>query len=276
MSVFDDISNTTSKGIESAGRGFGYATESVGRGFSYATEGLPWWAKGLIIAGAVGGGLYIVYYVSKNIVSSFTGTNCNQPGSPCYDALQPYAKTYDICAKEYAYYLDLYLKQDSANGTGFTSAQLDHLNYLYNCMNDASKHIADTAKQYDNNPFVIVAYFAGITMLTVGTLYGLSKFINSLRTKPTNGSTFGSIIRNALIRKKVSTGEITPDQAAGLKNQSEELNSLDLRTNDIYYNDLAEEEIISEEMAEATRIEMDEDMVEDDIETRDVLSSPFE
>lgn len=260
MSVIENVGGATSKGIE-----------STGRGFSEATEGLPWWAKGLIIAGAIGGGLYIVYYVSKNLVSGFTGTDCNQPGSPCYNALQPYVETYNICAKQYAYYLDLYLKEDAANGTGFTSAQLDQLNYLYNCMNDASKNIADTAKQFNNNPLDTVAYFAGLALLSVGVGYGLSAIIKALRTTPSNGSTFGSIIRNAMMRQKIANGEITVDQASGLVRQSSDLQNVDVTTNDAFYRNLAQREIIASEVADSIRTTIDEEMVADDMETAEIL-----
>ncbi len=262
--------------IESAGSAAGKGIESTGKGFSEATEGLPWWAKGLIIAGAIGGGLYIVYYIAQNFVSGITGSNCNQQGSACYNALQPYINTYQTCAQQYAYYLNKYLEEDAANGTGFTSAQLSQLNYLTNCMNNASENIANTAKNYNNDPITVIQNIGMEVGGIIGGAYGLSLIIKALKTPPSNGSTFSSIIRNALLRQKVANGEITIDQASGLVKQSDELKSTDISTNDTFYNDLADEDIITADEADTIRTETDEDMAVDDTDTEDILSDLFE
>jgi hypothetical protein len=138
-------------------------------------------------------------------------------------------------------------------------------------MNDASKHIADTAKQFNNNPLDTVAYFAGLALLSIGVGYGLSQIIKVLRTTPSNGSTFGSIIRNAMMRQKIANGEITVDQASGLVRQSSDLQNVDVTTNDAFYRNLAQREIIASEVADSIRTTIDEEMVADDMETAEIL-----
>ncbi|MCY0882211.1 MAG: hypothetical protein OWS74_09470, partial [Firmicutes bacterium] len=120
--------------IYEAGKATGNVISSTGQAFQSATSGIPWWGK----LALVGSGIGIAGYIAYIGVSGLVGNSCNNPGSPCYNALSTYVETYNTCANEYAKYLSQFLKEDSANGTGFTAAQLNELNNLQNCMNNAS------------------------------------------------------------------------------------------------------------------------------------------
>ena len=47
---------------------------------------IPWWVKAAIIGGAVGGIIYLGYEAVKSL-STPLGGSCNDPSSPCYQAL---------------------------------------------------------------------------------------------------------------------------------------------------------------------------------------------
>ena len=52
-------------------------------------KSIPWWVKAIIAGGAVGGIIYLGHEAVKSLSTPPVGS-CNDPSSPCYQALQPY------------------------------------------------------------------------------------------------------------------------------------------------------------------------------------------
>ena len=263
--------------IEQVGKATGSVIQSSGEAFNRATEGLPWWAKAGIIAGGIGLAGYLVYY-SIGQLTGPPGGSCTTPGTPCYEALYPYQQQFNTCAKQYATYLNQYLKEDSANGTGLTQAQIENLNYLQSCMDTAAKNMSNVAKQYEPASVVdILVTYIGLGIVAalslIGGFYGAGKFFSALRNnKPVTGSGAGNAMKQAMIRYAVDNGEISPDEAAGLESQLPDLTQNDIQSNNEvldYYASIDaittdEEQILSEE--DATNME------EDTTDTEDILS----
>ncbi len=259
--------------IEQVGKATGNVIQSTGQGFSEATQGLPWWAKAGIIAGGIGVAGYLAYYAIGQLTGP-TGGSCTTPGTPCYEALQPYQQQFNTCSQQYATYLNQYLKEDSANGTGFTSAQLSQLNYLENCMNTAAGNIANTAKQYEPaNVLDIVATFVGAGIFAALSLYGAGKFFSALKNnKPVTGSGAGNAMKQAMIRNSVENGEVSTDEAAGLESQLSDLTQQDVQGNDTMLNNYVTDEVITQSDAQIIAQEDETNMDDDTVETDDYLA----
>jgi hypothetical protein len=211
-------------------------------------KSIPWWVKAIIAGGAVGGIIYLGYEAVKSL-STPPGGSCNDPSSPCYQALQPYKEQFQICADEYAKDLDAFIKEDSQQGTSFTQSQLDTLNYLTNCMNQAAEKMAQVAKQYapDTWPEIIEGIIF-VALVAVLAKYGLSKYIEA-KTKPRNGATAATVMYKAFIQDAVDTGIISSINASALMTttQIEENNLTQIDT--AYYQELVNLNIISETLA---------------------------
>ena len=258
--------------IEQAGKATGNVISSAGQGFSYATEGIPWWGKLALIGGGVGIAGYLAYYV----ISSLThpgpiGGSCTTPGTPCYEAMQPYQQQFNECALQYNQYLQQYLKEDSQNGTGLTTGQLDNLSYLTQCMNTAAVNMGQVAKQYEpTNPWEIVAnaVYIAVGVVSVGIVGGsLFKTIYTTlkNNKPITGSGFANASKQTQIRMAVDDGTITPDQAAGLSQQLPEVSQSDISGNTQTLNEMAADDVMTQDEADALASE-DADNIEADTE----------
>lgn len=241
-----------------------------------------WIWKLVAVIGGIGALAYLGYYLIKQETGP-VGGSCNTPGTPCYTAIQPYYQTYQTCANQYAQYLSQYLKEDSANGTGLTEAQLTNLNYLTNCMNNASQNIAKVAKQYaPQNALDIVAFYATIAIATPIWLYFGAKAVNILRnTKSYNtgiktGSQAAQAINDSGIQSYVDDGIISPDEAAGLKSQYSSITQNNVEDANSLIESYATDGIIEEDEVENTESEVDDAMEADATDTEDALSGVFE
>ena len=250
--------------------------------YTKATGGLPWPVKAGIVVGGVAGGGYLVYYLMTQLTGA-TGGSCTATGTPCNAAIQPYQETYQTCANQYSQYLDQYLKEDSANGTGLTTAQLDQLNYLSNCMNQASNSIANAARQFaPQNPMVIVAYFAGIAVVTaVGLIFG-PRAVNTLKQSKNfnsglnNGFQAQQAINDTGIQTRIEDGTISPDEASGLKSQYGTMTQDDINYSNQQIQGYVQDEIITADEGSTITEETTTAMEDDSTVTEDELSGLFE
>jgi len=258
--------------IEQAGKATGNVISSAGQGFSYATEGIPWWGKLALIGGGVGIAGYLAYYAISSLINPGpSGGSCTTPGSPCYEALQPYQEQFNECATQYNQYLQQYLKEDSQNGTGLTTGQLNNLNYLTQCMNTAAGNIGSVAKQYEPLEVPsILATAVGIAIVIAGVAIGarivFPKIYSTLKNnKPITGSDFANGSMQTQIRMAVDDGTITPEQAADLSQQLPNISQNDISTNTDTLNQMAADEVLTQEEADALATE-DADNIEADTE----------
>jgi len=259
--------------IEQAGKATGNVISSTGQAFSNATEGIPWWGKLALIGGGVGIAGYLAYYTINQLTGP-SGGSCTTPGSPCYNALQPYQQAFQICANEYAKNLQQYINEDNANGTGFTSAQLNVLNQLEACMNQNASQISKIAKQYEpENPLdvavtiIAAAVGAAIVLYISGrTAIYIYKSLNN--NKPVSGSGAANAMKQTAIRSNYEDGNISPDQAAALKDQLPETTQDDIQANDDYLAGLQEDDVITQE---EENILSDEDETNMEMDTEDTI-----
>jgi len=244
--------------------------------YNTVTQGLPWYAKFGLIAGVVGIGGYITYYAVSNVLGA-PGGSCSNPGSPCYQALQPYKQQYQTCANAYQNYLSQFLQEDSKNGTGFTSAQLEVLQQEQNCMDNAAANIAKIAHQYEPNYWQTLATDIGLAVVASATAYyglkGAGAFIRQLRTPPTTGGSAGADMMNANVRAGVTNGDISPESAAGFSR------SIQVDVQPYYVNDINTEitvdyvnlDILTTAEADDLSTVMTDDVTEDFADTLGLL-----
>ncbi|MEM3862242.1 MAG: hypothetical protein QW203_07165 [Thermoplasmatales archaeon] len=268
--------------IKQVGEATGNVISSTGEAFNKATSGIPWPVKAGIIVGGVGAAGYLTYYLIQQLTGT-QGGSCTTPGTPCYTAINPYAQTYQTCANEYAQNLSNYLAEDNKNGTGFTTAQLSNLNYLANCMNTASSNIANEAKKYaPQNPLVIVAYFAGIAIVTATSLYFGAKGVSILRKTKSfsaginNGFQAQQAMNDAAIQTSVADGDISADEASGINDQYSSMTQENINYSSQQIQQYAADDIITQEEADAVDSEVSTAMEDDAAETEDELEGLFE
>jgi hypothetical protein len=216
-----------------------------------SSKSIPWWAKATIIGGAVGGLVFLGYEAVKAL-SLPPGGACNDPSSPCYQALKPYLTQFQICADEYAKRLDQFITENAQNGTSFTQAQLDTLNYLTNCMNQASEKMAQIAKEYAPDrwsevlTYIFYAVLAGIVLKYAPKL---AQAINSLRTRPRNGATASSIMYNILVQNAVNIGKINALNASAFMTTTQIMQQRLSAIDTAYYQRLVSLNIASQALA---------------------------
>jgi hypothetical protein len=260
--------------IEQAGKATGNVISSAGQGFSYATEGIPWWGKLALIGGGVGIAGYLAYYTINQLTGP-SGGSCTTPGSPCYNALQPYQEQFNECATQYNQYLQQYLQQDSANGTGLTTGQQDNLNYLTQCMNTAAGNIGKVAKQYEpENVVDILATDIGIAIIIVGASIGAGYLFKKIyptlkNNKPITGSDFANGSMQTQLRMGVDDGTITPDQAANLKQQLPNISQNDISTNTDTLNQMVADDVLTQDEADTLATEDEANIDADTTDTID-------
>jgi hypothetical protein len=262
--------------IEQAGKATGNVISSAGQGFSYATEGIPWWGKLALIGGGVGIAGYLAYYAINSLVNPGPpGGSCTTPGSPCYTALQPYQEQFNECATQYNQYLQQYLQQDSANGTGLTAGQQDNLNYLTQCMNTAAGNIGKVAKQYEpENVVDILATAVGIAIVIAGAAIGAriafpKRYSTLKNNKPITGSDFANGSMQTQLRMGVDDGTITPDQAANLKQQLPSFSQNDISTNTDTLNQMVADDVLTQDEADTLATEDEANIDADTTDTID-------
>ena len=256
--------------------------EATGKVYQKVTEGLPWPVKAGIIAGGIAGGGYLTYYFVSQLTGP-SGGSCVAVGTPCNTAIQPYQATYQACANQYSQNLDQYLKEDSANGTGLTTAQLSNLNYLSNCMNKAANNIANTAKAYvPQNPLTIVSYFAGIAIVTAVGLYFGAKAVSILRASKNFGSGINNgfqaqqAMNDAGVQTDIENGTISTDEASGLNNQYGTITQDNINYSNQQIQGYLQDEIITSEEASTITEETTTAMEDDAAVTEDDLTGIFE
>jgi len=258
--------------IEQAGKATGNVISSTGQAFSNATEGIPWWGKLALIGGGVGIAGYLAYYTINSLVNpGATGGSCTTPGTPCYNALQPYQEQFNECATQYNQYLQQYLKEDSANGTGLTTGQQDNLNYLTQCMNTAAGNIGKVAKQYEPLEVPSILATAGaIAIVIVGAAIGYKiafpkTYATLKNNKPITGSDFANGSMQTQLRMGVDDGTITPDQAADLSQQLPNISQNDISTNTDTLNQMVADDVLTQDEADTLATE-DADNIDADTE----------
>lgn len=246
MSLPYDVGYTLGKGVRKVG-------ETGYKAYSKATSGLPSWVKGLLIAGGIGGGLYIGYVAVNTLVGGGTSADCSNPNSPCYQALQAYQQNYQTCANQYSSYLNQFLTENAANGTAFTSSQLSTLNYLTNCMDNAAANIAATAKQYQPKNYLGECFIIGTAIIStaIAGYIGVKAlaYLKTIKTPIANGGSAGSGMMNVATRYYADTGLVPTDEVTGyamnFQTQVPEWQSF----NSSYWTQLADQGIVDTTIA---------------------------
>lgn len=164
----------------------------------------------------VGGAIGLGYVVITRLFPGATSAQCTTPGSACYSALQPYIQDYNTCAQQYASNLQAYLQEDNSNGTGLTQAQINNLNYLTNCMNNAANNIAKIAQQYNVDWASVVESLGTELIAGALILIGIKYLGPELATVVRSGATAASNMIQSIIRGSVSNGTITANSASAL------------------------------------------------------------
>ena len=260
--------------VKEIGSATGNVIESTGKGFSEATSGLPWWAKAAIIAGGIGIAGYIGYYAINQLTGP-SGGSCTTPGTPCNQALQPYQQAFQICANEYAKNLQQFINEDNANGTGFTSSQLDILNQLASCMNNNASQISKIAKQFEpENPIdvavtIIAAAVGAAIVLYISGKTAVYIFKSLKNNKPVSGSGAANALKQTAIRSNYEDGNISADQAAALEKQLPDMTQEDIQGNDEYLAGLQEDGVITQE---EENILSSEDETNMELDTEDTVN----
>jgi hypothetical protein len=213
------------------------------------------WQKAALYAGGIAGALGLGYFAIKSFLQpGATGGPCTDPSTPCGASIQPWVQQYQNCANQYANYMNQFLKEDSANGTGLTQSQLSTLNTLQQCMDQAANNIATIAKQYTPTQVTaVLAYWGAAALGIVATAYGIATIIKSLRTSnvPYSGAAVGNAIKNALTELAGKLGIISPESATALSNQLPTLASSDISDSNAFFDALSSAEILSVEDAVA-------------------------
>jgi len=235
------------------------------------------WQKAVLYAGGIAGAIGLGYFALKSFLQPGTvGGPCTDPSTPCGAAIQPYVQQYQSCAQQYANYMNQFLQEDSANGTGLTESQTSILNALQQCMDQNASNIAAVAKQYTPTQVTsVLAYWGGAAIGIVAAAYGIGTIIKSLRTSnvPYSGSAVGNAIKNALTELAGKLGKISPQSAAALSNQLPTLASNDVSDANAFFDALSSAEIVSVEDAVALADDEASAILDDTSDVVDFLES---
>ena len=207
---------------------------------------------------AVGGAIVLGYYLIESLANPGpVGGSCTQPGTNCYEAAAPYLSNFTICAQQYATYLQQYIQEDNAAGTGFTAAQLSVLSNLESCMNTEAGYLAGVAKQYaPTSGLTILANWVGIAVAAVGAGLGIAAIVKVLRTVPKTGSATANVLKNATVENAVDTGAITSDSAASFQSDVSSYTTTDETDNATQINNYASQGLITDaEAADAIAVD---------------------
>jgi hypothetical protein len=195
----------------------------------------------------VGVGGYIIYKVVQNLSGSGpAGGSCATPGTPCYEAIQPYQQQWSYCFTEYQKYMDEFVQEDLKNNITFpTPEQQSILSGYQNCMTTAEEGMTKTAKQFisanvlDNIAYILTG--VAVVLLVARVSPSVVNAWKNLSTKVYNGATAASKYYSARLWGSAVDGQIPPTsvdlaKTAYIDNQ----NILDSQAKyelNIYYDD---------------------------------------
>ena len=200
----------------------------------------------------VGIGGYIIYKVVQNLGSGILGGSCATPGTPCYEALQPYEQQWSYCFTQYQNYTNEFIQQDLKNKVTFpTPEQQSILNQFQNCMTSTENGMGKTAQQFVSaNVIANIAYIItgiGTALLVARVSPSIVKAWKNLSLNNWTGSSSALRDINANTLGMVYDGQIQPEDV-GLVKSSVTSNAdafkeqIDTDLNTYYVNDLITED----------------------------------
>jgi hypothetical protein len=162
---------------------------------------------------AVGVGGYIIYKVAQNLGSGPAGGSCSTPGTPCYEALQPYQQQWSYCFTEYQNYMNEFIQEDLKNNVTFpTPEQQSILSSYQNCMTSNEEAMTKTAKQFISaNVIANIAYIitgVGTALLVARVSPSIVKAWKNLSLNNWTGSSTASRLTGANIWGMADDGQI--------------------------------------------------------------------
>ena len=209
-----------------------------------------------IVAGLGGVGI-VAYFVYSLANPGPKGGSCTTPGTPCYEALQPYIQEFNTCFSQYAQLLNTIVN----SGNAPTDAQTTLLKQLRSCMDDAASNIAKTAYQYvpDSWSNIVEEVVMGAVLVVMVGL-GLSAVLNYLKarmangqlaTKPSNGAGIAALVFDAFTEYGAENGLLTSTQIAAWETSVGDLSTDDISGVGTFYNSLLSAGVISAAAASA-------------------------
>lgn len=170
-------------------------------------QGIPGWAKALIVIGAVGAAIYIVYYAVTNIFSA--GVNAYK---------QLYQQEYNALLQKMAGYV----KANGSTQTGFTATQQQAITQEENILQQTQQGLSAAANGLTNALMWTIIGSVSAVVIGVAGVAALKTFLQSkYGNKPTSAYAYTYSVTRVMADELSQMGYLT--QSANLISTAQQM-----------------------------------------------------